>query len=105
MANHNDYYYAVAYNDEYYYNRGYANSQKARLNMLTEANYIVERGSYNSYLFERLQDAFYSLLTLKSLCPYQRMSHMISEQCMHHSSMQTIRSLEALMTQTMNCLL
>ena len=53
----------------------------------------------------RLPDAFYSLLTLKSLYPYQQMFHMISVQCMRHSLMQTIRSLEVLMTQTMNCLL
>ena len=53
----------------------------------------------------RLPDAFYSLLTLKSLYPYQQMFHMISVQCMRRSLMQTIRSLEVLMTQTMNCLL
>ena len=56
--NDKDKYCAIAYNDDYYFNRGYAKSNEATLNMLDEANYIVVRGTYNSYLFERLQDAF-----------------------------------------------
>jgi len=58
LDNDQDKYYCRAYNDQYYYDRGYVNSEEGLLTMLDNANYIVERGSYNSYLFERLQHAF-----------------------------------------------
>ena len=50
-------YYVRVWNDKYYYDRGYLNSNKAKLTILDNANYEVIRGEYN-YLFETLQDAF-----------------------------------------------
>ena len=44
-------------------------------------------------------------LDAEILVSVSTMFHMISVQCMRRSLMQTIRSLEVLMTQTMNCLL
>lgn len=56
--NHQEHYYARAYNAQYYYDRGYVNSNEAILTMIENANYIVERGTYNNYIFETLQEAF-----------------------------------------------
>ena len=56
-TNDGDYYYCRVYNDQYYFDRGFVNSNKAKVTMI-DANYLVERGSYNSYLFETLSDAF-----------------------------------------------
>ena len=57
-SNDNDYYYCRVYNDQYYYDREYVNSDMAKITMIDKANYLVVRGSYNEYLFETLQAAF-----------------------------------------------
>ena len=51
-------YYCVAYNMPYYHERGYSRSIKATVTMLASGNYRVERGTYNQYYFDTLQEAF-----------------------------------------------
>jgi len=57
-ADDNTYYYCRVYNSEYYFNKGFVNSEKAQITMLDNANYSIERENYNTYLFETLEDAF-----------------------------------------------
>ena len=65
--NNKDRYYVRVYNDLYYFSKvhpktsaqvGYVNSREALVTMINQPNYAVERGTYNTYYFERLDDAF-----------------------------------------------
>ncbi len=63
MANNGDKYYCVAWNMPYYRTRGYAHSTAGTVQVLSNANYRVERQiesihSTNNYYFETLEEAF-----------------------------------------------
>ena len=58
LENDGDRYVCVAYNMEYYKTKQYTMSKPAKITMLDNIHYMVERGTYNSYLFATLQEAF-----------------------------------------------